>query len=393
MLDVLHGELPAPTAASSDTTEDRLVARLRVARAHGAGPRTLRLLTEGLGGLEPLLAADAAALAEAGAPPRIIAALLDRTLEASARPELARLRGGGARLLGLGLPGYPAMLAAIHDPPMTLAVHGALAPEGTPTVAIVGARRATPTGLEIARTLGHDLAIAGVSVVSGLARGIDQAAHEGALAAGGHTVAVLGSGVFQIYPPSGRGLAERIVARGGAIVSEAEPDAPPLRHSFPQRNRIIAGLSIGVCVVEAGPRSGSLITADLAQGEGRDLFAVPGSILEPLSRGPNRLLRDGARLVECAADILDEVLGVAVRDRGPDDAVAPEHTEEDRPPGPSLDAEARRVRDALDPHDPRTLERLARETGLPIDAVMRALGRLELTRQVRSVPGGHVRRT
>jgi DNA processing protein len=248
-------------------------------------------------------------------------------------------------------------------------------------------------------------------VVSGLARGIDQAAHEGALAAGGHTVAVLGTGVFEVYPPSGMALAERIVAEGGALVSEVEPDATPRRYSFPQRNRIIAGLVRGVVVVEAGPRSGSLITADLAQGVGRDLFAVPGSILEPLSRGPNRLLRDGAILVECASDILDHVLGIASRDRPRDDEeVAGERTEDERPPdrpplarspegaergaprGGPIDSDAKRVLDALDREEPRELGRIAAETGLSFDVIMRALGRLELARRVRAAPAGHLRR-
>lgn len=396
--------LDSPSLASLD---DELLARLCVARAHGVGARTAALLHDLAGSHAALLALPAAELERRGVPARVVAALRDPSLPGRARAELDRLRGAGGTLLGIGLPGYPEALATIHDPPLTLGMLGALQPEDRRAVAIVGARRATPAGLEVARALGHDLAAAGLTVLSGLARGIDQAAHEGALSAGGRTIAVLGSGVLAPWPPNNRGLAERI-ARQGAVLSELEPDAEPRRHTFPQRNRIVAGMALGVVVVEAGPRSGALITADMALQEGRELFAVPGSILEPLARGPNRLLRDGARLVESAQDVLDVLVGVTPRSA---DLVAPEGTDEDPPaprdrPAPGaprapdrvppfapIGEPDLRVAAELDPTRPTPVEELARATGLPAAEIMRALGRLELAGRAAPLGGaGYVGR-
>ncbi|MCA8924581.1 MAG: DNA-processing protein DprA, partial [Planctomycetes bacterium] len=209
-------------------------------------------------------------------------------------------------------PAYPEALRAILDPPLVLAVRGKLLPGDARAVAVVGARRATPAGREIAHRLGFDLAASGVTVVSGLARGIDQAAHRGALEAGGRTLAVLGCGLGVDYPAGrlARELSRRIAERG-ALLSEFAPLQAPAKYTFPQRNRIVAGLSLGVVVVEASSSSGALITADLALQSGRELFAVPGSVLEPLSRGPNGLLKDGAYVVESAADVLEVLFGVA----------------------------------------------------------------------------------
>ncbi len=367
-----------------------LLLRLRLARAHGVGPRAIVLLRELLGSVDAIGALSHDELVARGVPPRVARAITDPALGPRAEAELARVHELRAALLVLDDPDYPPALAAIHDPPTTLTVRGELRLDDARAVAIVGARRATPAGVEVARTLAAELAAAGVTVVSGLARGVDRAAHEGALAAGGRTIAVLGSGVANPYPPQHAGLAERI-ARAGAVVSELEPDAEPSRHSFPQRNRIIAGLSLAVVVVEAGPRSGALITADLAMQAGRELFAVPGSILEPLSRGPNRLLREGAHLVESGADVLEVLFGVGHRD---DDvgALLSERTEDDLPPRPRDDDDplTARVVGALSRREPRPLERVLVETSLPADQVMTALGRLELTGRVRSSPAGYV---
>jgi DNA processing protein len=370
-----------------------LLLRLRLARARNVGPRAVALLREVLGSLDALLTTSEGELIARGVPSRIARALADPSLVPRAAAELARIREVGADLLAVDLPGYPPALAAIHDPPITLCVRGALHPGDARAVAIVGARRGTHAGLEVARTLGAELAAAGVTVVSGLARGIDQAAHEGALAAGGRTIAVLGSGVHSVYPAHHAGLAERI-ARQGAVVSELEPDAEPSRHTFPQRNRVIAGLSLGIVVVEAGPRSGSLITADLAMQSGRELFAVPGSILEPLARGPNRLLREGAHLVESAADVLEVLFGVGPRQDGLD-ALLSERTEDDYPqddPGaiaPGDDVGTQVLR-ALRRREPRSLERVVAETDLQVEQVMVALGRLELAGRVHLAPAGYV---
>jgi DNA processing protein len=202
-------------------------------------------------------------------------------------------------------PRYPALLGSIPSPP-ELDVRGTLEPGDALAIAIVGSRRATAYGMEVAETLAADLAARGVTIVSGLARGIDTAAHQGALAAGGRTLAVLGHGLAHLYPPENRALAEAIVARG-ALLSQFPAEVGPLPFHFPIRNRTLAGLALGVIVVEAAERSGALITAGLAGDLGREVFAVPGRITSAASRGANGLIRDGARLVQHWSDIVAEL--------------------------------------------------------------------------------------
>ena len=209
-------------------------------------------------------------------------------------------------VIALGDLQYPTALAAIHDPPPTLWIRGHIDALGSPSVAIVGSRAASPYAVEVAYRLGADLARRGVTVVSGMARGVDSAAHRGALDGGGVTVAVFGCGSDVIYPREHGPLAERICERG-AIVTEFPPGTPPLKGHFPQRNRIISGLSLGVVIVEAAERSGSLITAHFALDQGRAVLAVPGNVLGRRNYGAHALLRDGAKLVECADDILEEL--------------------------------------------------------------------------------------
>jgi len=201
---------------------------------------------------------------------------------------------------------YPTALAAIHDPPPTLWIKGQADVLRTPSVAIVGSRAASAYALEVARRLGADLARRNVTVVSGMARGVDSAAHRGALDADGVTIAVLGCGVDIVYPREHAALAARICERG-ALVSEFPQGTPPLKYNFPQRNRVISGLSLAVVVVEAAEGSGSLITADFALEQGRAVLAVPGNVLGGRNYGAHALLRDGAKLVECADDILEEL--------------------------------------------------------------------------------------
>ena len=201
---------------------------------------------------------------------------------------------------------YPAQLREVPEAPECLYVRGALAREDALAVAVVGSRLATEYGVGVAEGLGAALAARGITVVSGLARGIDSAAHRGALRVGGRTIAVLGSGADVIYPPENRRLAARIEA-GGAVVSQFAPGTPPLAHHFPLRNRVIAGLSLGVVVVEAAERSGALITARLAAEFGREVMAVPGPVTSPASRGAHALIRDGAALVERGEDVIAEL--------------------------------------------------------------------------------------
>jgi DNA processing protein len=209
----------------------------------------------------------------------------------------------GCQRIEPGQPDFPAQLLAIPDPPEALFVRGNAALLARPQLAIVGSRGPTPAGRETAFAFARRLAGAGLAITSGLASGIDSAAHRGALAGGGYTLAVCGTGLDRVYPPHNRALAEEIAAHG-VLVSEFPPGTPPLPHHFPRRNRLISGLSLGVVVIEARHRSGSLITARLAAEQGREVFALPGSIHNPLARGCHRLIRDGAQLVESPEEVL-----------------------------------------------------------------------------------------
>jgi len=228
------------------------------------------------------------------------------TLRSRATAALERARASHLTLVTWSDPAYPAALAVIADPPPALWVRGEASTLSTPAVAIVGARAASPYGLAVAEQLAADLAARGVTIVSGLARGVDSAAHRGALGRSGATVAVLGSGADVIYPPEHDRLALDIQATG-VIVSELVPGTPPQKQFFPLRNRIISGLSRAVIVIEAGEKSGSLITARCALDQGREVLAVPGNVLSGRNRGGHGLLRDGAKIVESADDILEEL--------------------------------------------------------------------------------------
>jgi DNA processing protein len=276
-------------------SESERIDWLQLGRSGGVGPRTFDKLLERFGtarrAYEELPRLVLAAGGERGR----------RCRRDEAEAELEALHALGAHLIARTEPEYPPRLAEIADPPPLLAVLGEPALLAAPAVAIVGARNASAHGRMLAKALGQELAEAGLVVVSGLARGIDTAAHEGALAAGA-TVAVIASGIDVANPPDNAALMAQIAACG-AVVSERPPGAVPQARHFPRRNRIIAGLSLGVVVVEAAPQSGSLITARLAAEQGREVMAVPGSPLDPRHRGTNQLLRDGATLVENAADV------------------------------------------------------------------------------------------
>ncbi|HEY0285304.1 MAG TPA: DNA-processing protein DprA [Vicinamibacterales bacterium] len=274
---------------------------------------------------------------------------------------------------------FPTALAAIHDPPPTLWIKGDPDALRAPSVAIVGSRAASPYALEVARRLGADLARRNVTVVSGMARGVDSAAHRGALEGGGITIAVFGCGVDVVYPPEHRGLAERIVERG-ALVSEFPPGTPPLKSNFPQRNRIISGLSLAVVIVEAAVRSGSLITADFALEQGRAVLAVPGNVLGGRNYGAHALLRDGAKLVECADDILEE-LGSGMRDWGSGTSPAKESK-------PMNSASHDPVLRSMDDGETYDLDEIAERSGLDRMKLLSRLIELELAGAVRRIEGG-----
>ena len=224
--------------------------------------------------------------------------------------ERARMAEAGIEVLTARSEAYPSLLRTIHDPPIVLYVWGELKPTDSQAIGVVGSRQSSFYGLETAKKLSYQLAYAGLTVISGLARGIDTAAHQGALAAKGRTVAVLGCGLSQIYPPENFALAERIADGSGAVISEFPMGVTPDRTTFPMRNRIISGCSLGVLVVEAGLKSGALISAGQAADQGRTVFAVPGPIDRPGSQGTNRLIQQGAKLVMDSADILEEITGL-----------------------------------------------------------------------------------
>ena len=284
--------------------------------------------------------------------------------------ELGRLAEAGLRFLARSAAEYPARLASIHDPPAGLFLRGTSEPEllSRPAVAVVGARACSGYGAAVARSLGRELAAAGLVVVSGLARGVDAEAHRGALEAGGVTVAVLGCGVDRDYPAAHAELARRVAA-AGLVVSEYAPGVEPAPWRFPARNRIIAGLSAATVVVEARERSGALITADLALEEGREVFAVPGEITSSLSAGSNALLRLGATPLICSADVL-----------------ASFGLEPATPPAAEVSQKARRLLEVL-AATPAGADELARAAGTTADETARALVELELAGLVATADG------
>ena len=266
---------------------------------------------------------------------------------------------------------YPPALAAIVDPPPVLWTRGSAAALARPAVAIVGSRAASPYAIEVAERLAADLVAHGVAIVSGMARGVDAAAHRGALAAGGTTIAVLGCGADVVYPKEHAALAQAIEPQG-LIISELTPGTPPRPHFFPQRNRIISGLSRAVVIVEAGERSGSLITARCALDQGRDVLAVPGNVLSGRNRGGHALLRDGARIVESADDILEELTGVI------------DHVRAARPKTTCADP----VLACLPVGEPCDLDGISERSGLSPARLLPRLFELELQGLIRRAGGG-----
>lgn len=273
---------------------------------------------------------------------------------------------------------YPPLLKAIDDPPPVLYVKGELGDPNWPAVALVGSRRPSTYGKVVAEQLARGLAAAQVTVVSGLARGIDSTAHMGALAGGGRTIAVLGCGLAYLYPPENRPLADRI-SQQGAVVSEFSMGTKPDGLNFPLRNRTISGFSLGTVVVEAGERSGALITAQWALEQGREVFAVPGNITAPTSRGTNRLIKMGAKLVERVEDILEELPPYAF---GATPANVPQE-----PKQASLALEETPLLALLDPVEERHIDWIIERAGLPTGVVSALLLQLELDGRVTQLPG------
>lgn len=371
---------------------EELQAWLRLSGAAGVGPSTARRLLAAFGLPTTIFQQSAPALGHLVTPEQVHALLapqpgLPAQLEATWR--WLESGEGQHQILTLGDPLFPPALLNIPDPPLLLYALGSVEcwqrnPWTHPALAIVGSRNPSPQGHENAHQFALELAGRGVSVVSGLALGVDGAAHEGALSGTGDsiaTIAVVGTGLDRVYPARHRDLARRI-ARNGLLLSEYPPGTPPLPHHFPQRNRILCGLADGTLVVEAALQSGSLITARLAAEQGKEVFAIPGSIHSPLTKGCHALIRQGAKLVESVQDIVEEF---------PHWATAPVPTPTPSGPAYGADPSGCAVLDALG-HEPSTLDQLQARTGWSTPALQARLMELELMSMVARRPGGSFER-
>jgi DNA processing protein len=340
----------------------------------GVSPRVLAGLLRALGGPAEVRGASRANLA------RHVPAELAVAIERGPEPALLQrtlswIAESGHALVAWDDADYPRALLTISDPPPAFYYRGRRELLNQPSIAIVGSRNATPQGTENAESFAAALSAAGFTIASGLALGIDAAAHRGGLSAAGSSIAVVGTGPDRIYPAANRDLGHRLAAEGG-LLSEFPLGTPPLPANFPRRNRLLSGLSRGVLVVEATLASGSLITARFAAEQGREVFAIPGSIHSPFSKGGHRLIRDGAKLVETAQDVLEELGGSA-----------PIGNAGIRAPAADPEGNAARVLDALG-HDPAGVDALTTRTGLAAGPVSAALVELELTGRIAPVPGG-----
>ena len=353
-----------------------LAAWLRLTLTPGISGEMQRKLLAAFGLPERIFAAGPAALC-AVIPPKQAERLLSPDADKAIAAALAWARETGNTILTLADAAYPQRLLETPDPPTVLYVKGRTELLNAPAIAIVGSRNATPQGEANAEAFAAALADAGLTIVSGLALGIDAAAHRGGLRGKASTIAVIGTGIDRVYPPRNRELAREIAERG-VLVSEFPLGTPALRENFPRRNRLISGLSRGCLVVEAAERSGSLITARQAGEQGRDVFAIPGSIHSPLSKGCHKLIKQGAKLVDDVRDILDE-LGL--------DGAPPQETAARRP----CDADSAKLLDCL-AYDCCDVDTLAARSGLTAERLYAILLQLELEGRIASLPGGRFQR-
>ncbi|WP_423815740.1 DNA-processing protein DprA [Pseudomonas putida] len=345
-----------------------LEARLRLHRLPEIGPRRFHTLIDAFGDAASALSAPASAWRALGLPAACAEARRSAEVRDGAGAAMAWLERPGQHLLMWDAPAYPALLAETDAAPPLLFVAGDPTLLERPQLAVVGSRRATPPALDTAKAFSRCLAQAGFTITSGLALGVDGAAHRAALQAGGHTIGVLGTGLQKLYPQRHRELARDMIEGGGALVSEFPLDANPHAANFPRRNRIISGLSLGVLVVEASLASGSLITARLAAEQGREVYAIPGSIHHPGSKGCHQLIRDGALLVENVEQILDSLRGWQNLPPAP----------VENPAHPLL---------ALLHAAPQTSEALTHSSGQPLAQVLASLTELELEGRVTNEAG------
>jgi len=350
----------------------------------GLGPRLTAALLGRFGSARAILRASAEELRTIPhLGPKLSQEIVNAARRVNIDAELELMARHGVQVRAAGHPGYPTSLASIPDMAHVLYLRGTLEARDANAIGIVGSRSCTAYGKRVAERFGAGLARAGYTVVSGLARGIDGAAHRGALQAGGRTLAVLAGGLSKIYPPEHADLANEVASSGG-LLTEATMRQEPLAGMFPQRNRIISGLSRGVVIVEAAEKSGALITADHAGDQGRPVFAVPGPIDSLASGGTHRLIRDGAVLVRSVEDILEELDGIRDRPslaKPTPVAVAPE----------GIDVNQRRIWEFL-ADQPRHLDEMTQQLGLPVSVVAPALLTLEMKKAVRRLPGNRYER-
>lgn len=364
---------------------DRLAHWLALHHAPGLGARRKLELLEAFGSIGALFAAGREEIAQvAGAREAAIGALLSAPEAAGHAATEQWLADPRNFIVTWADPDYPPLLRQIDDPPLLLYGCGERSVLATPQLAIVGSRNPSPGGRDNARAFAAHLARAGLTITSGLALGIDGAAHEGALAAAGKTIAVTGTGLDRVYPPRHRELAHRI-CHSGALLSEFALGTPPRAENFPVRNRLISGMSLGVLVVEAALKSGSLISARLATEQGREVFAIPGSIHSPLARGCHALIRQGAKLVETANDIIEELGPLA-------QLVTPALETHGAKPDAMLSDCERDLLACLG-HDPVDVDTLATRSGLTPQSVSSMLLSLELHGLVAALPGGRYQRS
>lgn len=376
---------PAMMGVDSESDFDSTAAAVCLSMVSGIGPLLFQQLLERFETPTRVLSASPSELAQVyGIGKKLIDAITNAKQSERWRKELQICQENQIGILVRGSKEYPSPLDSLPDPPNVLYRMGNLIPQDELAIAIVGTRHASTYGLRVAERLARDLANAGYTIVSGLARGIDAAAHRAALQAGGRTVAVLGSGVLNVYPSEHKTLAREVI-NSGAVLSELGSMQPPKSGAFPQRNRIVTGLSLGVVVVEAAERSGALISASLATEQNREVFAVPGSIESRTSRGCHRLIRDGAKLVETVDDILEEL--------GP--LASPVQNQEGRsirhPAELQLNGQEKKVLAAIQP-DATEMDAVVAQTGLPIQRVLSTISILEMKKLIRRTSGTSVSR-
>lgn len=357
----------------------------------GVGPRAATKLLERFGSAERVFGAMRSELESLRLRPETIQSIIKKDLHEKAEKELADVKKLGADVLVIDDGSYPALLREIADPPVVLYVRGDWqACFDSPCIGVVGSRKCSTYGENASLMLSRDLAERGITIVSGLARGIDHAAHRAAVDAGGRTIAVYGTGLDSVYPKESAKFVDEILAKGGAVVSQFPLGTPPLKDNFPYRNRIISGLSLGVVIVEASERSGSLITARLAMEQGREVFAVPGNITSRVSFGSNYLIKSsGAKLVQQWQDVVSELpaeISAKILPPKMDELTDGKPAKE--PPVPDgLTAEEQKILALLKPDEATHIDTLATSTGFSIGDLSTALLGLEIRELIRALPG------